>query len=110
MKLNIAVSDVDSHGINNVDLFSELRVLPEVISEDTGTSLQDLQCVQSWEGSCLITVIAYRIMLTVPVTLATGEISFSTFKIRDCLRTAMAVDRDWVVWLFVWLFGASRNG
>ena len=35
-------------------------MLPEVISEDTCTVFEYLQCVKSWEGSCRITVIAYK--------------------------------------------------
>jgi len=48
MKMQIAVSCVDSHDIQNVDLFSDLRVLPDVISEDTTTAVEYLQGVKSW--------------------------------------------------------------
>ena len=58
IKLQIAVSDVDSRCNQIVDLFSDLGVLPDVISEDTGTAVEYLQCVKSWEDSCRITVIA----------------------------------------------------
>lgn len=92
MKLHIAVSDVDSHGINKCAHALRTWVLPVVTSEDTGTSLQDLQCAQVWEGSCLITVVAYRVLLTVPVTLAIGEKSFSAFKVRNWLRTTVAAE------------------
>jgi hypothetical protein len=47
IKLQIAVSEIDSHGIQNVDLFSDLGVLPDVISEDTGTAVEYIQCVKS---------------------------------------------------------------
>jgi hypothetical protein len=46
IKLQIAVSDVDSHGIQNVSLFSDVGVLQEVISEDTCAAVECLQCVK----------------------------------------------------------------
>jgi hypothetical protein len=55
IKLQIAVSAVDSHCIQNVDPFSDLGVLP-----DTGTAVKYLHCLKHWEGSCRITVIAYK--------------------------------------------------
>jgi hypothetical protein len=47
IKLQIAVSDADSHDNQNVDLFSDLGVLQDVISEDAGTAVECLQCVKS---------------------------------------------------------------
>jgi len=58
IKMQIAVSDVHSHSDQNVDLFSDLGVLPDVISEDTGTAVEYLRCVKSLEDSCRLTVIA----------------------------------------------------
>jgi hypothetical protein len=42
VKLLIAVSDLDSYGNQNVDLFSDLGVLTEFISEDNGTAVEYL--------------------------------------------------------------------
>jgi hypothetical protein len=44
-------TDGDSHDINGVDLFSELRVLREIVPEGTDTVLQALQCVKSPDAS-----------------------------------------------------------
>jgi hypothetical protein len=77
IKLQVAVSDVHSDSNQNVDLFSDLGVLPDAISEETGTAVECLQCVISWEDSCRITVIAYKDNVKVPVTVATEETSFS---------------------------------
>jgi hypothetical protein len=50
MGLHIALSDGDSHDNNGVDLLSELRVLSEIIPEDTDTAFQALQYVKSLDG------------------------------------------------------------
>jgi len=47
IKLQLAVSRVDSHDIQNVDLFSDLRVLQDFICENTTTAVEYLQCVKS---------------------------------------------------------------
>jgi hypothetical protein len=62
--------DGDSHDINGVDFFSELEVLREIVAEGTDTALQALKHVKSLDGSFPNTEITYRIMLTVPVTVA----------------------------------------
>jgi hypothetical protein len=71
--LHIALSDGDSHDINGLDLFSELRVLREIILEGTDAAFQGLQYLKSPDTSFPNTETAYRILLTVPVTAASGE-------------------------------------
>ena len=54
IKLLIAVSEIDYHGIQNVEPFSDLGVLPDVISEDIGTTVEDFQCVKMWNRSPIL--------------------------------------------------------
>jgi hypothetical protein len=68
--------DGDSHDINGMDLFSQLRVLWEIIPEGTDTALQALKYVKSLDGSFPNTQITYRITLTVPFMVASEERSF----------------------------------
>jgi hypothetical protein len=56
-----------------VDLFSELKVLWKIIPEGTDTALKALQYIKSSDGSFLNTKITYRIMLTVPIMVASAE-------------------------------------
>jgi hypothetical protein len=53
--------DGDSQGINDVDHFSELGELREIIPEGTDTVIQALQYVKSLDGSFPSTEITYRV-------------------------------------------------
>jgi hypothetical protein len=65
-----------------------------MIPKGTDTALQALQYVKSLDGSIPNTEITYRIMLTVPVTVASAEQSFSKLKIiKNYLRTTMTQER-----------------
>ncbi|KAG2601085.1 hypothetical protein PVAP13_5KG568714 [Panicum virgatum] len=81
-------SDVDLD-----DFFSELKVLQVTLPDGFMSAPDILQFVTTVD--CYPNVsIAYRIILTVPVTVASAERSFSKLKLlRNCLRTTMLQER-----------------
>ncbi|KAG2653039.1 hypothetical protein PVAP13_1NG424076 [Panicum virgatum] len=81
-------SDVDLD-----DFFSELKVLQVTLPDGFMSAPDILQFVTTVD--CYPNVsIAYRILLTVPVTVASAERSFSKLKLlRNCLRTTMLQER-----------------
>lgn len=68
----------NSHDIDGADLFSELRVPQELIPQETESALQVLQFLKSLNGSSPNAETAFSILLTVPVTVASGERVFSS--------------------------------
>ena len=81
-------SDVDLN-----DFFSELKVLQLTLPDKLMSATEILQFVT--DVDCYPNVsIAYRILLTIHVTVASAERSFSKLKIlRNCLRSSMLQDR-----------------
>jgi hypothetical protein len=59
-----------------LDHFSEFGVLQEIVAEGSDTILEALKHVESLDGSFPNTEITFRIMLTVPVTVASEKRSF----------------------------------
>lgn len=83
-----------SQDINASDLFQELRVLRDIIPKGTDTALKTLRFLRGIEGTFPNSEIALRLLLTIPVTVASGERSFSKLKIiKNYLRTTMSQDR-----------------
>ena len=81
-------SDVDLD-----DFFSELKVLQLTLPDKLMSATKILQFVT--DVDCYPNVsITYRILLTIHVTVASAERSFSKLKIlRNCLRSTMLQDR-----------------
>ena len=75
------------------DFLSELQVLQMTLPDDLMSATEILQFVTA--ADCYPNVsIAYRILLTVPVTVASAERSFSKLKLlKNYLRSTMLQDR-----------------
>ncbi|CAO2824960.1 unnamed protein product [Amaranthus hypochondriacus] len=82
------VQDVDKD-----DLFSELRVLQKTLPDGLISAINILEFIK--EADCFPNVsIACRILLTVPVTVALAERSFSKLKIlKNYLRSSISQER-----------------
>ncbi|XP_020266691.1 zinc finger MYM-type protein 1-like [Asparagus officinalis] len=91
--LESVLSHNDSSDIDLNDMFSELRVLQKTLPEVSMTAIQILKFVK--QADCYPNVsIAYRILLTVSVSVATAERSFSKLKlVKTYLRSTMAQER-----------------
>jgi hypothetical protein len=93
----VKFSSTFSHGnlsdVDVDDLFSELKVLQFALPTETMSAIDILRFVKFVD--CYPNVsIAYRILLTVPVTVASAERSFSKLKlIKTYLRSSMSQER-----------------
>ncbi|CAA7015098.1 unnamed protein product [Microthlaspi erraticum] len=84
------VSDIDgSH------LFLELRVLRDILPSEIKKAAEVLDFLKKYGGVCYPnTWIAYRVMLTIPVSVASAERSFSKLKlIKSYLRSTMSEEK-----------------
>ena len=89
-------SDTNSSDVDGLGLFDELRTLRNIMPDTVGSLLDLLRYLHS---SHLHEVfpnvsVALRVVLTIPVTVASGERSFSKLKlIKTYLRASMKQDR-----------------
>ncbi|XP_068240913.1 uncharacterized protein [Palaemon carinicauda] len=95
-KLETALRVGESKDIDATDLCHELQAVARRLQPDTVTPLDVLKfiCEQGLVHSVPNTFVALRILLTLPVTVASGERSFSKLKlIKTYLRSTMTEER-----------------
>ena len=92
--LDLLLRSGTSRDINGVDLYSELLLFREFLNSNgikITTALEALNCIHKNAASFPNLCIALRILLTMPVTVASAERSFSKLKlIKTYLRTSMS--------------------
>jgi hypothetical protein len=86
-------SSQDSSDIEVNDLLSELKVMKLSLPERPMSSMEIFEYVRQMDSYLNISI-AYRILFTVPVTVASAERSFSKLKLlKNYLRSTMSQDR-----------------
>jgi len=91
--LHLVLSDGDQNDLEGLDLYSELLIFRMMIDDNT-TPLKALSILKKTNGSFPNISIALRIMLTIPVTSACAERSFSKLKlIKTYLRNKLSQDK-----------------
>lgn len=90
MDLQNRLTDRDSKDIDALDLYAELIIFRSLVSE-IQTPLEALSIVKNSNGSFPNISVALRILLTIPVTSASAERSFSKLKIiKNYLRNRIS--------------------
>ncbi|KAL4719817.1 hypothetical protein ACJJTC_002406 [Scirpophaga incertulas] len=92
--LAIYLKDGDSEDIDETDFVAEMKSFKYVVPSSVTTALGALRYLGPIRESYPNLTIALRIMLTIPMTVASGERSFSKLKIiKNYLRSTMSQAR-----------------
>ncbi|XP_073121932.1 uncharacterized protein [Henckelia pumila] len=84
----------DAYDISGLELFSELQLLRKALPDLITKPHEVLEYVKNFHHGFPNAWIAYRILLIIPVTVASAERSFSKLKlIKNYLRSTMSQDR-----------------
>ena len=93
LKLEFFLKHDVYYDIDGLDLFSKLKVLKEILQIKEYTSINILNYIKmldSFPNTC----IAYRILLIIPITIASAERSVSKLKlIKSYLRLTMSQEK-----------------
>ena len=93
LKLEFFLKHDVYYDIDGLDLFSKLKVLKEILQIKEYTSINILNYIKmldSFPNTC----IAYRILLIIPITIASAERSVSKLKlIKSYLRSTMSQEK-----------------
>lgn len=88
------LKDGDSEDIDETDFIAEIKSFKNVVASSITTALDALRYLSPIRESYPNLTIALRIMLTIPMTVASGERSFSKLKIiKNYLRSTMSQAR-----------------
>ena len=83
MDLNISLTDASGSDIDPKDLCSELQIFSNIVPDTVSSPLDAYRFIYDHRLNIAVpnVAIAFRIALTIPITVASGKISFSKLKL-----------------------------